>query len=154
MKKRLARRHKAPSFRDRRSTSAAASRTMAANRSRGTKCEALLCAELRRMQLRFQTNVAALPGKPDIVFPRLRVAVFCDGDFWHGRRWRARKEMLARGSNASYWIAKIEANMRRDRRSRTALGRLGWRVLRVWESEILGDARRTAVRVRSLVVET
>lgn len=150
MKKKLVRRHKAPSFRDHRSTSAAASRAMAANRSRGTKCEALLCAELRRLRLRFETNVAALPGKPDVVFARHRLAVFCDGDFWHGRRWLGRKTKLARGSNAGYWIAKVEANMLRDRRNRATLSRMGWRILRVWESEIIENPMRAAARVARL----
>jgi DNA mismatch endonuclease (patch repair protein) len=104
------------------------------------------------MRLQFQTNVGALPGKPDVVFARVRVAVFCDGDFWHGRRWRVRREKLSRGANGAYWVAKIEANIKRDRRNRRALRRLGWRVLRVWESEILRNPGEVAERVTSALV--
>ena len=120
---------------------------MAANRARNTKCERLLCAALRRLGLEFRRNVRSLPGKPDIVFPRDRLAVFCDGDFWHGRHWQRRKALLARGSNADYWIAKIAANITRDRMQRAALRKGGWRVTRIWETEILKDPERVARRV-------
>ena len=94
-----------------------------------------------------QQEVASLPGKPDIVFFRKRLAVFCDGDFWHGRRWKARKEKLARGSNGQYWVAKIAANISRDRMQRAALRKGGWRVTRIWGTEILKDPERVARRV-------
>jgi DNA mismatch endonuclease (patch repair protein) len=107
----------------------------------------VLCRELCRSGLRFKRNVVTLPGKPDVVFQQARFAVFCDGDFWHGRHWTARREKLARGANAVYWVAKIEANVRRDRRHRASLRRDGWHVLRLWESDILRNVRRCATRV-------
>ena len=120
---------------------------MARNAAQDTRCETVLCAELRRMRLIFQRNVASLPGKPDIVFVRQQLAVFCDGNFWHGRKWNFRKEKLAHGSNADYWIAKIEANIARDRRHRGELRTAGWRVIRLWESDILRDPKRAAERI-------
>ena len=120
---------------------------MARNTARNTRCEVLLCAELRRLQLAFRRNVRSLQGQPDIVFAEGHVAVFCDGDFWHGRRWALRKKKLARGSNGAYWVAKIEANIRRDRRQRAALRGSGWRVIRLWESDILRDPKRVAARI-------
>jgi DNA mismatch endonuclease (patch repair protein) len=85
-------------------------------------------------------DVKTLPGRPDIVFLGARVVVFCDGDFWHGRDLSARLARLAAGHNAAYWIAKVQANVARDRRQTEALERAGWVVLRFWESTI-----RTAI---------
>jgi DNA mismatch endonuclease (patch repair protein) len=75
-------------------------------------------------------------GRPDIVFVRQQVAIFCDGDFWHGRSWGKRKAHLSRGSNPGYWIAKIERNIYRDGQVDEALRGQGWRVIRFWESDI------------------
>jgi DNA mismatch endonuclease (patch repair protein) len=84
--------------------------------------------------------VRSLPGCPDIVFRRAKLAVFCDGDFWHGYNWIGRKAKLVRGANARYWMAKIEGNMERDINSQLLLESKGWRVLRFWESEIAKSA--------------
>jgi DNA mismatch endonuclease Vsr len=67
---------------------------------------------------------------------RAKVAVFCDGDFWHGRHWPSRRRKLMRGSNARYWVAKIASNMKRDRRHTLALSSHGWLVLRFWEGDL------------------
>jgi DNA mismatch endonuclease (patch repair protein) len=89
--------------------------------------------------LRFRKNVATLPGKPDIVFREKRVAVFCDGDFWHGRNWVQRRRKLLNGANHSYWIIKIQTNIDRDKRHNRELRKLGWKVVRLWETDILTD---------------
>lgn len=62
--------------------------------------------------------------------------MFCDGDFWHGRDWDRRKQRLQRGTNANYWVAKIESNRARDARIVQELENLGWTVLRFWETDI------------------
>jgi DNA mismatch endonuclease Vsr len=85
------------------------------------------------------------------VFPKRRIVVFCDGDFWHGRDWNERKRKLQRGSNGSYWIAKIESNMLRDRRTTAALTDAGWLVLRFWESDITAELARIVETVASAV---
>jgi DNA mismatch endonuclease (patch repair protein) len=130
---------KVPRFTSFTPTSETASRIKQRNRSRDTKAEVLLRKELWRGGLRYRLHVSDLPGKPDIVFRRARVVVFCDGDFWHGRRWQQRREKLARGANALYWTAKIAANVARDRRNTRALQRAGWTVVRLWETDILRD---------------
>lgn len=79
--------------------------------------------------------------------PEARLAVFCDGDFWHGRDLRARMLKLGRGHNAEYWIAKIQANVRRDRGYDRVLRSEGWKVLRLWEGEITKDPEAAALRV-------
>jgi DNA mismatch endonuclease (patch repair protein) len=131
--------------------SATASRIKQRNRSRDTKAEVLLRKELWRRGLRYRLHASDLPGKPDIVFRSLRVVVFCDGDFWHGRHWRERRAKLSRGANAAYWTAKIEANANRDRQNTQALRRSGWSVIRLWETDILRDVMRAAETVERKV---
>jgi DNA mismatch endonuclease (patch repair protein) len=87
---------------------------------------------LRRRHVYFQKHYGKVPGKPDVALPSRKRAVFIDGDFWHGWRFSKQKGRLP----TSYWIAKIEANIRRDRKNNAALHRLGWDVLRIWEHEL------------------
>ncbi len=117
----------------------------------GTRAEVALRRGLWARSLRYRLNVARLPGKPDVVFRRARVAVFCDGDFWHGRDWIARRARLAAGANAAYWVAKIEANIARDRRHEAALRGDGWLVLRFWETEILAAPELVAEKIEAVV---
>jgi DNA mismatch endonuclease (patch repair protein) len=137
----------APSYKEFRPSSEKASRTASKIKASDTKAETTLRSTLWRKGLRFRKNVRTLPGRPDVVFPRARLAVFCDGDFWHGRDWESRLEKLRRGSNSTYWVAKIKANMERDLRHNEALRQLGWQVLRLWEKDILGDPDGTSARV-------
>ena len=141
----------APSFSGLKPASATTSRTKKKNRREGTLHEVILRRALWRMGLRFRKNVRSLPGKPDIVFTRARLAVFCDGDFWHGRNWQSLKYKLHRGWNSPYWVAKIEGNRMRDRRNTALLMKSGWRVIRLWESTIRKDPLAAALRVRNAV---
>jgi DNA mismatch endonuclease (patch repair protein) len=88
--------------------------------------------------------VGDLPGKPDIVIGKAKVAIFCDGDFWHGRNLKARLRKLGTGHNASYWVSKIQSNVKRDRKYKKSLQRDGWLVFRVWESDIERDPQVAA----------
>jgi DNA mismatch endonuclease (patch repair protein) len=95
--------------------------------------------------LRYRVNVKSLPGKPDIVFTRAKIAVFCDGDFWHGHRWAIKglgsleKELQG---YSPYWRAKIQRNVQRDLATSEELTRLNWRVLRFWASEIDANVQK------------
>lgn len=129
--------NRSASFAAFRSTSTEASNRMKKNKAQGGLAESLLRAQLRRRGLRFDVRPRTLPGKPDIVFRRERLCVFCDGDFWHGRRWQVLRNQLAMGENAEYWTAKIASNRRRDRAQGRALRKLGWRVVRLWETDVL-----------------
>jgi DNA mismatch endonuclease (patch repair protein) len=120
-----------------RPASPAASKMGRSNRSTGTTPEKCLLAAMRRAGLRYRANVRSLPGCPDVVLRDFRVAVFCDGDFWHGRQWSELRKRMANGSNARYWVSKIERNIQRDRMVSRSLRKLGWRVVRVWESAVL-----------------
>lgn len=102
----------------------------------------MLRKALWREGLRYRINYKALPGKPDIVFTKARVVVFCDGDFWHGHNWALRglgsfKEELKRYS--PYWQEKLNRNVARDKENDLALEAQGWYVVRLWESDIKND---------------
>ena len=70
-------------------------------------------------------------GNPDFILKRKKIAIFCDGDFWHGYRYHEKKKPAKK-----YWKDKIEGNMRRDRRYSRKLRRDDWSVLRLWEHDI------------------
>jgi len=88
----------------------------------------------------------ALPGKPDFVFRKERLAVFVDGCFWHG----CPKHLRVPGSNVAYWNAKLGRNLARDRKVNAALRRAGWTVVRIWEHS-LKEPQRVAARLRRLL---
>jgi len=136
-----------PQFGDRTSSSAAASRSMRGNVKRDTKPEMMLRKALWARGARYRLHMSDLPGTPDIVFPGKRVAVFCDGDFWHGRDWDSRRERLSAGANADYWIPKIHANMVRDREQTASLESQGWTVLRYWEGQIKNHCQAVAQEI-------
>lgn len=121
---------------------------MACIRSVNTGPERALRSGLHRDGYRFFKHVRSLPGKPDIVFPRLKVAVFVDGDFWHGYRFARWQHKLA-----PYWHQKIAGNRARDRRNFARLRRSGWVVLRIWEHEIKADLESCIDRVKSKLDE-
>jgi len=129
-----------------------ASRIASKIRSTNTKGEVLLRSVVWKLGFRFRKNVKELPGKPDIVFPRERVAIFCDGDFWHGRHWEEKKKKIQQGSNAPYWLSKIEANMERDKRHNKNLQELNWTVLRFWESDILVEPNVAATKIKEALL--
>lgn len=109
------------------------SRIMARIRSRGNSATELRFIRLlRRFQIKGWRRGSKLAGHPDFVFHKHRVAIFIDGDFWHGnpRRFRVPK------SNVEYWTSKILGNRRRDRAVNRALAGLGWRVVRFWQSSL------------------
>jgi DNA mismatch endonuclease (patch repair protein) len=137
-----------PSYAGLRPASAkAASAARGASVKTDTRCELLLRRELWRAGLRYRLHAAELPGRPDVVFPAQRVAVFCDGDFWHGRDLELRIAKLAAGHNAPYWVAKIRRNVERDRRQTEVLERAGWLVVRIWEGDILRDLDKQVAAV-------
>ena len=134
-----------PSFKGLRPASAVASRiARAASRKRDTPPELLLRRALRKQGVSHKVCVDTLPGRPDIVVSSANLAIFCDGDFWHGRNLKLRLVRLASGHNAEYWISKIKANVQRDRRVGRLLRKKGWTPLRFWESDLRADPDRAA----------
>lgn len=80
------------------------------------------------------------------------MAVFIDGDFWHGRDWELREARLAKGGNASYWTAKIAYNRERDAENAALLEDEGWTVLRVWEGDVKRSPQEVAAQVAAIVL--
>jgi DNA mismatch endonuclease, patch repair protein len=141
---------------------AVTSRIMAAIRGKDNRTEVWLRRQLHARGLRYRLHARRLVGSPDIVFPRSRVAVFVDGDFWHGR-------MLLEGGTASFeahfktprrqfWRQKLEANIARDKLVTETLRSQGWEVVRLWESDIIAsppiavELIESSVRLRQLAV--
>jgi len=112
-------------------------------RSVGTLPERVVMQALRKEGLYFAANVRTLPGKPDIVFRRRRVAVFIDSDFWHGHP----KRFTMPAVNREYWEAKIARNKARDKAVNRELKQLGWHVLRFWAYDIKHHKQRVINRI-------
>lgn len=126
-----------------------ASRRLSQIRQKGTDAELAVRQALHRMGLRYRVNYVVLttPRRvADIVFPKLKIAVFVDGCFWHGCPQHASWPK----SNADFWRSKIETNRTRDLDTNERLALLGWSVVRIWEHELPQDA---AERVFELVSE-
>ena len=107
---------------------------MVANKSKGTKIELLLGKVLWNSGIRYRKNDKGIHGTPDFTLRGFRIAIFCDGEFWHGRDWEVNKEKIK--SNHSFWYAKIERNIQRDREITLQLESEGWKVFRFWETDI------------------
>jgi len=128
----------------------AATRSAVMRRVKGkdTTPELKVRKALTALGARYRLHRADLPGKPDIVMPRRRLALFVHGCFWHGHD-------CARGArvpkdNRDYWVGKVERNRARDAKSRAALAALGWRVETIWECD-LKDAAGLEARLRALL---
>jgi DNA mismatch endonuclease (patch repair protein) len=89
--------------------------------------------------------------RPDLVFPGPRVVVFVDGDFWHGRNWPVLKSRLEKRANPGYWVPKIARNIERDREQTAILESAGWRVIRLWETDVLRDHNVAAEMVAGII---
>lgn len=120
---------------------------MAAIRSRDTRPEILVRRLLHQAGLRYRLHRRNLPGKPDLVFSGVKLAVFVHGCFWHGHICR---EARRPSSNLAYWNPKIEGNMARDRASAKRLRRLGWSVFTIRECSIDEGTERVVRKLMSL----
>jgi len=141
-----------PSRRDPQMTS----KIMAAVKSRGSKAELALGRAMWQAGLRYRKHPSGIHGNPDYAFLRKKVAVFCDGDFWHGLGWKQRgfttwDEQFEYLGNGEFWREKIRRNMERDKEVNEQLRSSGWTVLRLRESEILKDPDRCAAVVRDAI---
>lgn len=107
---------------------------MANVRLKEGKAEQALAKALWKLGFRYRKNYKKLPGSPDIAILKYHLAVFVDGEFWHGKNWEHRKEQLK--SNRLYWIEKIEENISRDKRNDILLIEMGWIPIHFWEQEV------------------
>ena len=106
-------------------------------KSKDTSIEIALRKDLWKKGYRYRKNFKGLPGKPDIAITNYKIAIFCDGEFFHGKDWEVKKPKLMNSKNSDYWISKIERNMERDHENEQKLLFMGWTVIRFWGKEIL-----------------
>jgi len=112
---------------------------MAQVRGKDTKPELVVRNLIHRMGFRYRLHNGSLPGKPDLVFPRLKKVIFVHGCYWHGHeRCRAAKTPK---SNRSYWLPKLARNKERDKSNFKKLKEIGWRPLIIWECQIKSQSR-------------
>jgi DNA mismatch endonuclease (patch repair protein) len=110
----------------------------------GTDIEIALkrCVKHLRKIERYRTNVKNLPGKPDMVFPKSKIAIFADGDFWHGKNFNKWKDGIPK-----FWQTKIALNMARDKRDSKTLRKKGYKVIRFWGSKIKKNHRHVTATI-------
>lgn len=111
-------------------------------KNKDTNIEKLVRSELHKQGYRFRKNVRNLPGSPDIVFSKIKLAIFIDGDFWHGYRFPAWEHKVS-----DFWKNKIRTNRERDQKNFKKLRKMGWRVLRIWQHEIKKDQEKCLEKI-------
>lgn len=122
-------------------------------RSKDTGIELALRKALWNKGYRYRKNFKALPGTPDIVLTKYRIAIFCDSEFWHGKDWDVLKPRLLRGKNSDFWIKKIERNRERDVENDKKLLFMDWIVVRFWGEEILKNTDQCVRVIEETIFE-
>ena len=117
-------------------------------KGKDTGIETSVRSELHRRGLRFRKHVKDLPGKPDVVFTKTKVAVFIDGDFWHGYRFPTWEHKVS-----DFWKKKISKSRERDTKSHRKLRDMGWTVIRLWQHDLERDFEGSIERIISAVKE-
>lgn len=108
-------------------------------KSKDTSIEVLLRSALWKKGYRYRKNYKDLPGTPDIALTKYKIAIFCDGELFHGKDWEIMRPKLQDGHNGDYWVDKISQNIRRDEEVNKQLLFLGWTIIRFWGKEIKKD---------------
>ena len=134
------------------STTPEISKRMANVHLKEGKAEVSLAKELWKRGLRYRKNYKKLPGSPDISLLKYHIAVFIDGEFWHGKDWSQRKDRLK--SNREYWIEKIEENIARDKRNDSLLADMGWVPIHFWEKEVKKDLGSCIDRIIDMITSS
>lgn len=114
--------------------------------------EQMLAKELWKRGYRYWLNTKKLPGSPDIAIKKYNVAIFVDGEFWHGYDWETKKKRIHR--NKEYWVEKIEENIARDNRVDKELRMMGWIPIRFWSKEVIRDCSGCIRDIEEIVLET
>lgn len=123
-------------------TSEQRSRAMKRVKLKNGSLERIVQQELKARRLKFRRHVRLLPGSPDIVFYGSKVAIFIDGDFWHG--WRLPAWEL---SLSAFWRDKLRKNRARDHRNFRKLRSRGWKVIRLWQHQIASNLEVSIAKV-------
>lgn len=105
-------------------------------KAKDTKIEIILRKALWEKGYRYKKNYNGLPGKPDIVLTKYKIAIFCDSEFFHGKDWEVLKPKLEKSNNGEFWVSKISRNKERDDEINKKLLCMGWTIIRFWGDEI------------------
>lgn len=132
-------------------TSKKRSKIMSKIKGKNSKPELILRKALWNKKIRYRIHQKKLPGSPDIVIQRYKLAIFVDGEFWHGYDWENVKSRIK--SNQAFWIPKIERNMQKDYFNNKALRDLGYTVFRFWSNEVIKDLKKVLNQI-DLFIET
>ena len=124
---------------------------MTHNKGSNTTIELLLRKALWHEGIRYRKNVKTLPGCPDIAIIKYKIAIFCDGEFWHGKNWKTKKETIK--TNRDYWISKIERNISRDNANDKKLENMGWVVIRFWGNDITKNLGNCVAEIKETIYE-
>jgi DNA mismatch endonuclease, patch repair protein len=116
-------------------------------KGKSTKPEILLSKALWAKGFRYRKNYTQLPGKPDIAITKYKIAIFVDGEFWHGYDWGKKKDRIV--ANRDYWIPKIEKNIQRDTNNNKKLEEIGWKVIRFWERDVNKNLAECVLKTRN-----
>ena len=120
--------------------------------SKDTKIEIILRKALWKAGIHYRKNYSRLPGKPDIVITKYKIAIFCDSEFFHGFQWQQKEKRIT--TNRQYWINKIERNIQRDRENNLKLQNMGWIVIRFWGHEIKKDTKSCVETIQNTILES
>lgn len=120
-------------------------------KSKDTGIEVRLRRALWEKGYRYRKNSCQLPGKPDIVLAKYKIAIFCDSEFFHGKDWEDLKKQLRKGKNAEFWIKKIARNREHDEEVNKRLMFMGWTVIRFWGKDIKKDVEQCVQVVEETV---
>lgn len=116
---------------------------------KGDTAETILAKTIWHLGIRYRKNYKTLPGSPDIAITKHKLAIFVDGEFWHGKDWEYKKKKLKK--NRDYWIEKIEENMERDKRNDELLKQSGWIPIHFWEKEVLKDTEKCVDKILLII---
>ena len=120
-------------------------------RSKDTKIEIILRKALWHEGIRYRKNYDKLPGKPDIAITKYKIAVFCDGEFFHGKDWNQLQVKLKSSNNSEYWLKKIQRNINRDYEVEQEIRAQGWIVLRFWGKDIKQDVNMCVKSIKEAI---
>ena len=126
-------------------------KNMQAVKATGSKIEIALAKMLFARGYRYRKNDKTVFGKPDLTFKKYKIAVFVDGEFWHGKDWEIRKN--DHKTNQDFWLPKIERNIQRDEEVTAELEKQGWTVLRFWGKEILKNLQNCVLEIDNIIRE-
>lgn len=125
-------------------------RNMQAIKNKNTKIEIILGKAMWAAGIRYRKNDKTVKGKPDFVMKGLKIAIFCDSEFFHGKDWDTQKHRIK--TNQDFWISKIEGNIERDKKVNSELESLGWTVIRFWGNDIKKQTSECVNKISTIII--